>query len=114
MGSAAARAAAVAGMDRVEANTDEAVAQALQVAIRRAALDHAEITTDEVWAAMEAMGAPLPHNNSAIGPAMKRAQKDGLIFPTLSRRKSQRESRHCNELRIWVSLVVARPGELAQ
>lgn len=60
-----------------------------------------EFTTDSVWPMLKV----TPTEPRALGPAMKRAQRAGLIEPTGEFVQSVSKTNHCRPLRRWKSLV---------
>ena len=59
------------------------------------------LTTDAVWALLEKRGIAPPNEPRAIAAAMERAQKEGLIAPTMEHVKSSREVAHKRPIKIW-------------
>jgi hypothetical protein len=68
-------------------------------AITRLASSRREITSDDVWAALEMP----PRESRMIGNALVRAQSEGLIEPTDEHRPSTRPENHSRPIRVWVS-----------
>ena len=65
-----------------------------------------EITSDDVLAEWEAIpNRPQTHNLAAIGPAMKRAAKDGVITSTNRVVRSTRDVKHGIRHTIWHSNI---------
>lgn len=63
-----------------------------------------ELTSDDVLAEFEKLKhPPATHNLSAIGPAMKRAWKMGVISPTEKVVRSERLEKKGNFHRSWMS-----------
>lgn len=71
-------------------------------AIRQLADSGREFTTDDVWELLAAKGDEYApgHHKSALGPRMSWHAKYGFIV-FVRYRKSERESRHGNMLRVW-------------
>lgn len=67
-------------ISRVEAPAAPWVAVALDT-LRRLAVRHATLTSDDVWAELDREGVPRPGEGRAMGAVMKRAMKEGLIVP---------------------------------
>lgn len=70
-------------------------------AIREVALNHAELTSDDVWAT----GLPSPPEPRAMGPALRVAAKEGYIKPLPRYRESGRRVCHNRPVRVWESLI---------
>ena len=65
-----------------------------------------EVTTDEVWAALEKWYPHLrTHEPRAMGPVMRRAAGLGLIERTERTTLSVRPENHRRPVRVWRSLV---------
>lgn len=63
-----------------------------------------EFTTDDVWAALEQSGRDAietERNPSAMGAAMARMARAGMIIRTGTTKPSARPSRHVAEMRVW-------------
>ncbi len=74
-----------------------------------AAKKKSEITSDDVLAEIEALPqAPETHNLAAIGPAMIRAAKMGILRGTDRVKRSERPEKHGNRQNIWESRVFRR------
>ena len=67
--------------------------------IQNIAMVNQRFTSDVVMLAM----TEKPHDPRALGPLMKKAQKNGYIRPTNEYRPSVR--RHATPLRVWESLI---------
>jgi hypothetical protein len=70
------------------------------------------LTVDDVLDELDAINtqrklskkAPIEtHNMDALGPAMSRARKDGVISPTDRVKRSQRAEKHGNRHNVWLS-----------
>lgn len=55
---------------------------------------------DDVWKHIPP-GVEVPREPRAIGPVMRRAQKDGVIIATNELRLSERITAHRNPRRVW-------------
>lgn len=91
------------GQARSEANRDQ-LREQLDTAVRAAAVKHFTFTADQVWVELGAVpdtrGAA-----SALGPAMKRGVRDGLMVPTGRFRLSERPVAHRKPLPEYRSLT---------
>jgi hypothetical protein len=84
---------------RADAGSDGWIEHYALPAIRRALRERGpEITTDDVWALV---GDVVPNEPRAMGAAMTRARKAGLIVPTPEWRLSVRKECHRRPLRVW-------------
>jgi hypothetical protein len=84
---------------RVEANMEPEWAAVVEKAIIMVAQKLGEFTTDDVWEELD--GAVEPHERRAMGAAMLRVAKTGLIVATDRTRPSQRAVCHANPKRVW-------------
>lgn len=84
-----------AAMDQVEEHAGEDWQDYAISIIRDIARTRDTFTSDEV---MEALKWE-PHDPRALGPAMKRAQRAGIIAPTDDFKLSRR--RHATPIRVW-------------
>lgn len=75
-----------------------------------AAMCH-EFTTDDVWQLLYDIAVPSPREPRALGAAMQRAMKAGVISPSDRIVQSQRPECHARPVRVWHStaLVAALP-----
>jgi hypothetical protein len=81
----------------------EALLRCLRAA---AAKKKAEIVSDDVLAELELLpDPPDTHNLAAIGPAMQRAVKMGILRPTDRVKRSERVEKHGNRQNVYVSRV---------
>jgi hypothetical protein len=93
-------------MARVDAATpEEWKAHAMRV-ITRVAKKQPYFTTDDLWAA----GLRPAPNNSALGPALRRAASYGIISVTPAARKAERPERHGTFVPIWKSELITHHG----
>lgn len=94
------------GMAAVDANAKEDWKHWFDGCVMAAAKKKPEITSDDVLAEIEALPhAPETHNLAAIGPAMIRAAKMGLIRGTDRTIRSKRAVKNGNLHRVWESKV---------
>lgn len=84
---------------QVERNMDPDWAALAEVAIMAVIARSREFTTDDVW--QELGNATEPHERRAMGAAMLRVAKQGLIAATDRTRPSARSVCHANPKRIW-------------
>lgn len=84
---------------RVDANMEPAWAETVEKAIVLVANKLREFTTDDVWEELD--GAVEPHERRAMGAAMLRVAKTGLIVATDRTRPSARAVCHANPKRVW-------------
>lgn len=89
-------------MQRAEEHAQEEWKEDAARALRIVAARQDEITTDDVWAELDAM-AGKTHERRAMGPVMVQAAKDGLIRASDPERyrKSDRPVCHRGPKRIW-------------
>lgn len=93
-----------AGMAQADANADPQWRHIFDGCVLAAARKKPEITSDDVLSEIESLPAPHTHNLAAIGPAMLRAQKAGIIRPTDRVVRSKRIEKNGNLHRCWTSL----------
>lgn len=87
---------------RVERNMDPEWAELVNLAIRMVMSRQREFTTDDVW---EELGdVEPPHERRAMGAAMLRLARQGLIQATDRTRPSARAVCHANPKRVWMVL----------
>lgn len=98
---------ALDGMALVEANTAPAWAELALATVREVACAKEHFTTDDVWERLDAqeLASAWVHNNSALGPIMRKASASGWMVDTLTVLPSTRGSRHGNRLRVWKSTL---------
>jgi hypothetical protein len=76
-----------------------------------AAHKKSEITSDDVLAEWEAIpNRPSTHNLAAIGPAMKRAAREGVLTSTNRVERSARAVKHGIRHTIWASNIYRPEG----
>lgn len=98
------------GIAQADANAKEEWKHWFDGCVMAAAKKKAEITSDDVLAEIEALPhAPETHNLAAIGPAMIRAAKMGLLRGTDRTVRSQRPEKNGNLHRVWESIVFKCP-----
>jgi hypothetical protein len=105
------------GMQRAEENACERWKRCIHTCIVAAARKHAEITVDDVLTEYEQLVKQLPqatrpetHNLDAIGPAMVRAAKDGILSSTGKVKRSERPEKHGNRHTVWTSNWYRKEG----
>lgn len=92
------------GMRRADENADPQWKHIFDGCVLSAATKKPEITSDDVLAEIEALpNAPTTHNLAAIGPAMKRAAKMGVLTRTDRFKRSERPEKNGNLHAIWIS-----------
>jgi hypothetical protein len=94
------------GMKRADDHADVRWKHLLDACIVAAARKKAEITIDDVLDEFDAIpeaNRPDTHNWSALGPAMRRAWKMGVLKPTDRVARSRRPHKHGNRGNIWLS-----------
>ena len=85
---------------RVERNMEPDWAEIVDLAIKIVMSRQREFTTDDVWEELD--GAVEPHEKRAMGAAMVRAARAGLIRATDRTRPSARPICHRNPKRVWM------------
>jgi len=85
-------------IDRVEAGAPNDWIERAVYVIRQLTRERVFITTDEVWERMDA-----PPEPRAMGAAMRRAQREGIIRPSDQVRNSNRPACHARPIRIWIA-----------
>jgi hypothetical protein len=95
-----ARAAADAAIERAGAGSGEDWQRVALAAIERIARSQETLTTDDVWEHVEAPSEPR-----AVGCAMRRAAREGLIRKTGRVKPSRRKECHGRDVAVWRSLV---------
>lgn len=92
------------GMQQADDNANERWKHIFDACVLAAARKKAEITSDDVLTEIEALpNPPDTHNLSAIGPAMNRAAKMGVIVATEKIIRSERPEKKGNYHRAWQS-----------
>lgn len=92
------------GMAQADENADARWKHIWDGCVLAAARRLPELTSDDVLEEFEKLNhPPHTHNLSAIGPAMKRAWKMGILKPTDKIVRSLREEKRGNYHRTWVS-----------
>lgn len=109
------RIAAQKGQEQAESNANEEWLEVAYAALSAVAREKPELTTDDIWAKLEEWGEagktiPQTPTNSAIGPVVVRAKKQGLLAFAGRMEPSKRTERHMNHLRVWRSLTYAEGG----
>ena len=97
------------GMKQADDNAKEEWKHWFDGCVLAAAKKKPEITSDDVLAEIEALPhAPETHNLAAIGPAMIRAAKMGILRGTDRTVRSERAIKNGNLHRVWESKVYSR------
>lgn len=92
------------GMAQVDANADPKWKHIFDGCVLAAAVRLQELTSDDVLEEYEKLGhAPGTHNMAAIGPAMSRAAKMGILRRTDRVVRSKRLGKNGNRHNIWLS-----------
>jgi hypothetical protein len=89
-------------VDRVWDHAEDGVRHAVMAAISKAARMHPELTSEHV---RHVYVGPVPHEWRVIGPAMRTAQRAGLVEPTNRHEIVGVARNHSRPQRIWRSLV---------
>lgn len=82
----------------------------LQAAISRAARDHAEFSSDEVWTILEGWGVEALEHPNALGAQFLAASRAGIIEATDRSRRSARVTAHRRKVTLWRSLIHKAPA----
>lgn len=94
------------GMQAADDHANEKWKHYFDGCVLAAARKKSEITSDDVLAEIEALpNKPDTHNLAAIGPAMSRAAKMGILKGTNRVKRSERPEKHGNRQNIWESKV---------
>lgn len=94
------------GMEQVDSNANDKWKHFFDGCVLAAARRKAEITSDDVLREIEALpDPPETHNLAAIGPAMCRAWKMGVLKRTDRVKRSERPEKHGNRQNVWESAV---------
>jgi hypothetical protein len=97
-------ASAQIGRQQADDNANEQWKHIWDCCVLAAARKKFEIVSDDVLAEVESLGhAPTTHNLSAIGAAMHRACKMGILRGTDRVRRSERPEKHGNRQNIYES-----------
>lgn len=100
-------------IDQADEHADENWKKRFDDAIVSVARRKAELTSDDVLAHLEKLAdPPSTHNLSAIGAAMLRAMKNGIIESTGRTQRSERIEKHGNRQNVWRSKIHANGGQL--
>jgi hypothetical protein len=92
------------GMAQADANANKVWKHIWDGCVLAAARRLPEITSDDVLFEFEQLkNQPMTHNLSAIGPAMRRGWKMGILMPTDKVVRSLREEKRGNYHRTWKS-----------
>jgi len=101
---AAAQSGKESGMAQVEQNANPEFKDAAIEAIRQAALHNQEVSINDIWPALDALGITT-HENRAAGPVMTQCARNGWIVKTDRTIRSIRSTRHKGDVRVWHSLL---------
>lgn len=94
------------GMERVDRNADPKWRHIFDGCVLAAARKFPELTSDDVLPELAALPEPPDtHNMAAIGPAMQRAWKMGILERTDKVVRSKVIGKNGNRHNIWVSKV---------
>jgi hypothetical protein len=94
------------GMAQADANADPKWRHHFDACVLAAARKKPEITSDDVLAELESLpNPPQTHNLAAIGAAMVRASKMGILGGTNRVKRSERPEKHGNRQNVWESKV---------
>lgn len=94
------------GMKQADDNADGRWKHFFDGCVLAAARKKEFITSDDVLAEIEALpDPPETHNLAAIGPAMTRAWKMGLLEHTKEVKRSERPEKNGNRHNVWKSKV---------
>lgn len=92
------------GMKQANDNADPKWRHIFDCCVLAAARKKPEITSDDVLAEIEALpDPPDTHSLVAIGPAMQRAAKMGVLGYTDRVKRSERPEKHGNRQNVWKS-----------
>lgn len=94
-----------AGLEKVDAPDAKPWMGLAYRALQRVACRQADLTTDDVWAELEAGGVEGPRERRALGPVMMRAASAGIIEATDMVSNSGRKAAHAGPKRIWRSNI---------
>lgn len=79
--------------------------------LKALAQKQATVTTDQLWDALDEMGAiPEQREPRALGGVVRCLVRDGVLAPSLEYKLCARPSMHKRPIRVWKSLVFA-PGD---
>jgi hypothetical protein len=99
----------------IDAKRDEAIARAEEHADQNwmvwaaqatyiCARQYTQFTVDDVWQTLEDIWPDSDtHEHRAMGPVMRRAQREGWIKATAKWQDSKRKSRNRGPVRVWLS-----------
>lgn len=90
-------------MEKAERHADEAWKKSVAEVIEKLARERNEITVDDVVTKIEAMYLPAIRRLDALGPAMKRACKAGVLRFTGRVQRSTRPEKHGRLVSVWES-----------
>lgn len=95
--------------DEGAGQTTESEIQSYEIhaAIRKAATFHRVLTSDDVWAVLEAWEIKTLNHPNAMGAAFRRAANRGLIENTGTVWKSVRKGSRKRAIAVWKSAIYA-------
>ena len=105
MSKRAGRAARDVGMARAKAAANPAWVEGVWECIKDIARQQAELSSDDIFRLADERGVEATHENRALGPLMKQAEREGYIEATQKFIDSERTSKHLSPIRVWRSLV---------
>lgn len=94
-------------VSQVASAADPAWMKAADWAITHVACETCELTTDDIWNLLHRYAIPMPAEPRALGAAMQRAARAGVISPTDRIVQSERPECHARPVRVWRSLLVS-------
>jgi hypothetical protein len=104
-----------AGLEKVNAPDAKHWMGLAYRALQRVACRMEHLTTDDVWAELEAGGIEGPRERRALGPVLMRAASAGIIEATNMVSNSGRKEAHAGPKRIWRSNIEGgAPPELVE
>lgn len=92
-----------AALLQVDENAADAWKETALAVVHSVARRKSLFTTDDVWAEMP--DEATTHERRAMGPIMRRAQRNAWIEPTGNFRATARVQGHASPKRIWRSLI---------
>jgi hypothetical protein len=107
---AAAEAAKIAAITKVERNADPAWKVEMLGAVAAVARRMHKFTSDDVWEELHGSSDADTHEPRALGAIMKKAATAGIIVATSEYRPSCRVACHARPVRVWRSLVCEAQG----
>jgi hypothetical protein len=93
------------GMARAAAAANPAWVAGVWECIKDIARQQPELSSDDIFRLADERKVEATHENRALGPLMKQAEKEGYIEATQKFIDSERTSKHLSPIRVWRSLV---------